>query len=172
MTCWPTRFESQVWPMPSAPVTIGMATIPATSSVRSCTSFSGIAVSSTPRSRKGGMMPSPAETKISPSRAESCARYGPNSLATRLGKCPRGCRLECELQHLADRHHRVEVHLLTNILRQIVEIGAVPFGQDHIGQAGGVCGEDLLLEAADRQHSSLQGDLTGHADRVLDRATA
>ena len=35
---------------------------------------------------------------------------------------------------------------------------------------GGVRGEHLLLEPADRQHAALQRDLAGHADRVLHRA--
>ena len=45
-------------------------------------------------------------------------------------------------------------------------------GRITVGQARGVRGQDLLLEAADRQHAALQRDLAGHADRVLDRAPA
>jgi hypothetical protein len=43
-------------------------------------------------------------------------------------------------------------------------------GHDHVGQAGCVRGERLLLEAADRQHPALECDLAGHPDGVLDRA--
>src|SRR4051794_12670448 len=182
--------------MPSAPVMIGMATIPATSAVSSLVSFSGMAVSSTARSRNGKMIPAPAETRIRPSSASSWLRYGAKSRTTRptgrgasgSGRCnSRGsgsdapnlrnrgaCRsgLEREVEDLADCHDRVERHLLTYIFGQIVQVRAVPLRQDHVGQAGGVRGEHLLLEPADRQHSSLQRDLTGHADRVLDRAAA
>src|SRR3954453_16686398 len=197
MTCWPTRFDSQVWPMPNAPVTIGMATIPATSAVSSFVSFSGIAVSRTARSRNGEMIPRPAETRIRPSSASSCRRYGRNSRTTRptgrgasgSGRCnSRGsgsdapnlrnrrgaCRgwLEGEVEDLADRHDRVERHLLTYILGQIVQIWAVALRQDHVGEPGGMRREHLLLEPADRQHSPLERDLAGHADRVLDRAVA
>ena len=35
MTAWPTRFESSVCQTPSTPVTIGIATMPATSPMRS-----------------------------------------------------------------------------------------------------------------------------------------
>src|SRR3954451_6259901 len=193
MTCWPTRFESHVCPMPSAPVTIGMATIPATSAVSNRVSFSGIAVSSTARSRNGETIPSPAETRIRPSSASSGLRYGRNSRTTRrTGRGPvapsgrpgsfggrppkalgnrRACRgrLEGEVEDLADRHDRVERHLLTYILGQIVQIWAVALRQDHVGEPGGMRREHLLLEPADRQHSPLERDLAGHADRVLDR---
>src|SRR5438874_2743752 len=146
MTRWPTLFDSHVCPIPSAPVTIGMATMPPTSSVSRRVSFCGIAVSRTPRSRNGEIMPSPAETKISASRPASGRRYGLKRLATRLGKrCRRGGRLEGEVQDLADRHHRVEGHLLPYILGHVVQIGAVSLRQDHVGQSGGVRRQHLLL---------------------------
>ncbi len=47
------------------PVTIGIATMPATSTVRSPTFSSGIATSSTSRSRNGEMTPIAAEKKMS-----------------------------------------------------------------------------------------------------------
>ena len=47
MTLWPTWFESSVCQTPITPVTIGIATIPATSAVSSCMFWSGIATSST-----------------------------------------------------------------------------------------------------------------------------
>src|SRR3954470_11091216 len=188
MTCWPTRFEIHVWPTLSVPVTIGMATIPATSAVSRPVFLSGIAVSRTARSRNGEMIPSPAETRIRPSSASSGRRYGWKSLTTRptgrgpvapsgrpgsstsrgpnaLGnRSPGRCRLESQLQNFADRHDRMEAHLLAHVIGQLVQVGPVPLRQDHVGQAGRVSGEDLLLEATDRQHSPLQGDLAGHAD--------
>ena len=54
--------------------------------------------------------------------------------------------------------------------RDLVEVAAVALGQDHLGQPGGVRRQHLLLQPADRQHPSLQGDLSGHPDGVLDGA--
>ena len=71
MTFWPTTLESQVWPTPSTPVATEMAIIPATSSASSRSSFSGIATSSTSRSRNGEIIPSPADTTMRPSTAAS-----------------------------------------------------------------------------------------------------
>ena len=59
---------------------------------------------------------------------------------------------------------------LADVRGDVVEVAAVALGQDHGRQARGVRGQDLLLEAADREHAALQRDLAGHADRVLDRA--
>ena len=58
--------------------------------------------------------------------------------------------------------------MLAHLLGDLVEVAAVALGQDHVGQAGRVGREHLLLEPADRQHAALQGDLAGHADGVLD----
>ena len=74
MTRWPTRLDSQVWPTPSTPVAIEMAIMPATSSDQQPVSFSGIATSSTSRSRNGEIIPSPAETTISAEHRASRAR--------------------------------------------------------------------------------------------------
>src|SRR6188472_2349147 len=87
MTAWPTRFVSNVCQTPITPVTIGIATIPATRAVRRPRSTLAcevrgsiwIAVSSTARSRNGEMTPSPAEITISPQTSARRARYGPNS---------------------------------------------------------------------------------------------
>ena len=82
----------------------------------------------------------------------------------------RARRLERDVEHLADGHDRVEGHLLADVRGHVVEVAAVALGEDHVGEARGVGGEHLLLQAADRQHAALQRDLAGHADRVLDRA--
>ena len=70
MTSWPMRFESQVWPTPMTPVTIGIATMPATrkssfpvSIVRPCANTP----SSSSRSRNAGIIEIAAVTAISPS---------------------------------------------------------------------------------------------------------
>ena len=69
MTFWPTTLDSHVCPTPSTPVMTEMAIIPATSSARSPSLFSGIATSSTSLSRNGEMIPSPAERAMSASTA-------------------------------------------------------------------------------------------------------
>ena len=74
MTFWPTTLDSQVWPTPSTPVATEMPIIPATSSASSRSSSSGIATSSTSRSRNGEIIPSPAETTISRSTAPNRPR--------------------------------------------------------------------------------------------------
>src|SRR4029079_11735032 len=87
MTACPTRFVRSVCQTPITPVTIGIATIPATRAVRRPSStvacpVSGstwIAVSSTARRRNGEMTPSPAEMTIRPQTSARRGRYGPNS---------------------------------------------------------------------------------------------
>ena len=61
----------------------------------------------------------------------------------------------------------MEAHLVADAFGDVVEIGAVPLRDDHVGQPCGVRGERLLLQAADRKHPALQGHLAGHADGVL-----
>src|SRR3954464_8728950 len=139
--------------MPRAPEKIGIATIPATSSVSSCVSLFGIALSSTSRNRNGETIPTPDETRISASSASSWRRYGLNSRTTRpTGGAPvpalgrpgssdksrlnvplakrrrRGCGLERQVQNLSDGHHRVEVHLLPDVLGEAVQVGTVAPG--------------------------------------------
>ena len=74
MTLWPTWFDSSVCQTPMTPVTMEIATIPATSPVRSPTLPSGIATSSTSRRRNGEMTPIAAEKTISVHTAPSRAR--------------------------------------------------------------------------------------------------
>ena len=84
MTLWPTWFESSVWKTLTAPVMIGIATIPATSQVSRLMFCSGIATSSTSRSRNGEITPSPAERRISTETTRSFCRYARNSRMMRL----------------------------------------------------------------------------------------
>src|SRR5215207_6998767 len=58
------------------------------------------------------------------------------------------------------------MHPLANVLGHVLQVAAVSLGQDHLGQARGVGRQDLLLQASDREHSSLEGDLAGHPDVV------
>src|SRR4029453_1705122 len=79
-------------------------------------------------------------------------------------------RLEREREYLVDAEYRVEGHRLADVVGDVVKVGPVALRDDHLGQAGRVGGQDLLLQSADREHAALQRYLAGHADRVLDRA--
>ena len=57
----------------------------------------------------------------------------------------------------------MERHDLTDLLGDVLEVGAVADRQHHGGQPGAVGGQHLLAHAADGQHPALQGDLPGHA---------
>jgi hypothetical protein len=83
MTLCPTWFDSSVCQTPRTPVTIGIATMPATRAVSRPTRCCGIATSSTSRSRNGETTPSAAETKISPETAASRLRYVRNKRTMR-----------------------------------------------------------------------------------------
>ena len=61
----------------------------------------------------------------------------------------------------------MERERVADVGRDVVEVGAVALGDDHLGEAGGVRGEHLLLQAADREDAALERDLAGHPDRVL-----
>ena len=76
MTLWPTWFESSVCQTPMTPVTIGIATIPATSAVRRPTFSSGMATSRISRSKNGETTPTAAETTMSAHTRPSRALYG------------------------------------------------------------------------------------------------
>ena len=70
MTSWPMRLESQVCPTPMTPVTIGIATMPATSRSSWCVSILSPFAntpSSRSRSRNGGIIESAAVSAISAS---------------------------------------------------------------------------------------------------------
>src|SRR5829696_5143542 len=83
MTFWPTTFDSQVCATLRTPVTIAMAIIPTTSTVRSSRSWSGMAVSRIARRRNGETIPRPAETTISSRTVARRPLYGLKSEAIR-----------------------------------------------------------------------------------------
>src|SRR6266550_2839297 len=77
--------------------------------------------------------------------------------------------LEGVLEHLFHAAREVELHRVAHALRHVVDVLLVPLRQDDLGQAHAVGGQDLLLDAADRQHQSLKRHLSGHADGVPHR---
>src|SRR5579871_2140284 len=63
----------------------------------------------------------------------------------------------------------LETHLLPDIGRQLLQILLVLLRQENGPDAGPVRGQDLLLDAADGQHTASQGDLAGHGDLLANR---
>src|SRR5215218_10517931 len=61
----------------------------------------------------------------------------------------------------------VDLQRLPNLAGQIVEIGLVVLRQQDLGDSAPYGTEDLLLDAADRQHPAGEGDLAGHREVVL-----
>src|ERR1700722_9924158 len=91
--------------------------------------------------------------------ANSLKRSAPVSAAYRIDSCQRrsrrsavsrtstgtgshlrvrdiACGLQRAVEDLLDGHHRMEGHLLTDLLGDVVEIASVALRQDHVGQAG------------------------------------
>ena len=64
----------------------------------------------------------------------------------------------------------VERHLLPHGLGDVLEVGPVALRQDDRGEPGPLRREHLLLDAADRQHPTLERDLAGHPDVGAHRA--
>src|SRR6476661_3033348 len=106
---------------------------------------------------------SPASVGIAPSAANPCARsrsHASSPMKTvragadtvREPMC--GSRTEAkaesgqgECKHLAHVVHGVNVHLLAHLFGDVVEVGLVVGGNDHIGEPGALRGEQLLLQA-------------------------
>ena len=71
-------------------------------------------------------------------------------------------RLEREPQDLADVADRVHLELLEHLGRDVIQVRLVPLRDEDRGDPRPVRGEQLLLDAADRQHPAGQGHLAGH----------
>src|SRR5215210_2663499 len=71
--------------------------------------------------RTGGGEPASA-----PGRTAGNAELAGDRSRGRLG------RLEREVENLSDGHHRMERHLLADVGGDVVEVGAVALGQDHV----------------------------------------
>ena len=78
------------------------------------------------------------------------------------------------LQRPADDVEDVADHVhgerLAHLGRDVVEVGLVAQRHEHLGEAGALGGEQLLLDPADRQHPAVERDLAGHADLGAHRA--
>src|ERR1700686_800132 len=80
-----------------------------------------------------------------------------------------GQGLERELEHLTHAAREVERHLLAHALRHVVDVLLIPLRQDDLRKSPPVGGPHLLLDAADRQHQTLERDLSGHRNRAPHR---
>ena len=81
-------------------------------------------------------------------------------------------RLERYAEHLVDRHREVELHRVTHLCGNVIQVAPVALREDHVGESRRMRRQHLLLDAADRQHPALQRDLTGHANGVAHRPVA
>ena len=156
-----------------------MEIIPPTSQASSSRSFSGIATSSTSRSRNGETIPSPARDDDQPEdggqprpvRAEQRDDAAAVAAARRRRRLARGAQAATGFVAGSSAASSTSPMLITgwkvialaHVGRDVVQVAAVALGQDDLGDAGRVGGEHLLLEAADREHPALQRDLAGHA---------
>src|SRR5690606_24093027 len=70
---------------------------------------------------------------------------------------------------LVDVVDLVEVQRLGQVRRDVFHVGRVLERIDDVLDTGSFGAEDLLLESADGQHASSQGDLACHGDVLADR---
>ena len=103
---------------------------------------------------------------VAPSRAVTRGRAG--------GRCGRPlrrpfCDSRASLEHLLDAVHEDEVEVLAQVLRNVLDVLLVQLRRDHALDAGGLGGERLLLQPADRQHLPDQGQLAGHGGVLAHR---
>jgi hypothetical protein len=68
----------------------------------------------------------------------------------------------------AELAHEVDLHPVTQVIRQFVEVAPVGLGQDQLGDAGPLGCHHLFADAADWQHLSGEGQFTGHRQRPVD----
>jgi hypothetical protein len=59
---------------------------------------------------------------------------------------------------------RDEAELALRLLRNLLEVREIAFGDDHRRDAGAERRERLLAHAADRKHTAAQRDFAGHRD--------
>jgi hypothetical protein len=55
----------------------------------------------------------------------------------------------------------------TQLAVNVIQICGIALRHDDFGEPGGMCGQHLLLQPADRKHPALQCDLARHANRAL-----
>jgi hypothetical protein len=73
------------------------------------------------------------------------------------------------VQHLVHRIDEDDLDLLPDLVGDVPEVLLVLLGEDHHPRAREVRGEDLALEAADREDPTTERDLAGHRHVLSDR---
>ena len=56
-----------------------------------------------------------------------------------------------------------------DLFRHVVEVRSIWLRQDHLGESGTVCGQDLLLDATDGEHPTLERHFARHANHRANR---
>src|SRR3954469_12332667 len=112
------------------------------------------------KARIGNSMPRRSQTGVriprfcgyrkgtSKPRIAPAAREAPATSCTRASLRARASA-QGDFEDPVDLVDEVERHLLTDLLRHVVEVGLVARGEDDLLQAGAVRREDLLLHATD-----------------------
>ncbi len=105
---------------------------------------------------KPSSMRDDASASVSGSRGAGATRSGSSQS---IGS---GCTRQRDLEHLLDRRHRHDLQARLHIVGNFGEILLILLGDDHGGDPGPQGREQLLLQSADGQRASAQGDLAGH----------
>ena len=83
-----------------------------------------------------------------------------------LSGCPLPSLVKNHRFDLGETRHEVHRHAFPDMLLQLLEIPPVGLRQDQFTNAGTLCRDHFLLDAADRQHVAGQGQLPGHRQRA------
>src|SRR5258706_961001 len=75
-----------------------------------------------------------------------------------------GPRRERDFQHFVDPAYRADIELALDVVRNLHQVLAVFLRNHDHGDAAALRGQELFLQATDREHLTAQGDLAGHGD--------
>src|ERR1044072_4537172 len=75
---------------------------------------------------------------------------------------------ECDLEHLLQRLHRMEVEYVPHFIRHVLDVGLIALRQDDGLDPSAMGAEDLLLQSTDRKNAPAQRDLTSHCNILPD----
>src|SRR6478735_9091764 len=78
---------------------------------------------------------------------------------------------ESEDDALGDTPHQMNLQLLQNLGRHVVQVRLVALRQKDLAEPSPLGGEQLLLDAPDRKHPTVEGHLTCHADVTAHRSS-
>ena len=93
-----------------------------------------------------------------------CLRHTADSAGGGAARANKGV-----LQHLGQSAHGDEAHLLLDLGVHLIQVAGVVPGDEHRRDALTEGRHTLFLQTADGQHVSVQRDLSGHGQVVVDR---